>query len=583
MTAQQTNPHAPTPPPSDRPPLTSRFASSWETRRGRSGRRRGVILLVVLVVVVVLALSAYTFCDLMLSHYEAAQYAGKATQARLIVDSAIDRTRLMLTMPRSEQINNGGFYQNPQLFQSQLIVPATEPADVGMYTVLAPMVDEQGYYQGVRYGLEDLSTRLNLNYLVVADTLQEGAGRALLMTVPGMSEDIADAVLDYIDSDDEPRELGAESEHYSGLGYSAKNGPLDTVDELLEVRDVTPTMLYGLDVNRNGMVDVHEQNMSQGALEPGLERGWAPYLTIHSKEANLASDGLPRVFLNEPDLQLLSDNLEAADVPPEWITYILAYRSGSPYTGEDEGEMISTGSFDLAAEARTTISQVLDLVASRVQVTFDGDEDSTILASPAPLDVGVLATEMPIIMDKLTVNPMPELPGRININQAPRAVMLGIPGMTEDLVDLIIEARADADESGDTNFDYETWLLTQGLLLTTGLDEDGEPNGEEPGLLDLERMKTLSPYICARGQVYSAQIVGFYLEGAVSARSEVIFDATSPTLTVLRWRDLSHLGRGFPVDVLSSQYTGLGAAGGLGGPGGMGAAGTMQRNNPGVR
>ena len=551
--------------------------------RCRQNKRRGVILLVVLVVVVVLALSAYTFCDLMLSHYEAAQYAGKATQARLIVDSAIDRTRLMLTLPREDQINNGGFYHNPQLFQGQIIVPANEPADVGMYTMLAPMVNDEGDYQGIRYGLEDLSTRLNLNYLVIADTLQEGAGRALLMTVPGMTEEVADAVLDFIDADDEPRDLGAESEHYGELGYAAKNGPLDTIDELLEVRDITPTMLYGLDVNRNGMVDVHEQNMAQGAFEPGLERGWAPYLTIHSKEANLASDGLPRVYLNEEDLQLLSDNLEAADVPPEWITYILAYRTGSPYTGEDEGEAVSTGSFDLTAEPRTTIAQVLDLVASKVQATFDGDDEPTILASPAPLDVAALATELPIIMDKLTVNPLPELPGRISINHAPRAVLLGIPGMTEELVDLIIDARIGAEEGGDQNFDYETWLLTQGLLLTTGLDENGEPNGEEPGLLDLERMKALSPYICARGHVYSAQIVGFFLEGAVSARSEVIFDATSPTLTVLMWRDLSHLGRGFPVDILSSEYTGLGGVGAAGALGGGVGGGGTQRNNLGVR
>ena len=37
------------------------------------------------------------------------------------------------------------------------------------------------------------------------------------MGLPGMTEDVADAILDWLDTDDEPRELGAEIEYYSGL------------------------------------------------------------------------------------------------------------------------------------------------------------------------------------------------------------------------------------------------------------------------------------------------------------------------------------------------------------------------------
>ena len=38
------------------------------------------------------------------------------------------------------------------------------------------------------------------------------------------------------------------------------------------------------------------------------------------------ADGLERVFINQEDLQVLEDELQAAEVPQEWITYILAYR-----------------------------------------------------------------------------------------------------------------------------------------------------------------------------------------------------------------------------------------------------------------
>ena len=64
-----------------------------------------------------------------------------------------------------------------------------------------------------------------------------------------------------LDADDEPRELGAEIDYYSALApaYAPKNGPLETVEELLLVRGVTPQLLFGADINRNGQLDPHEQ------------------------------------------------------------------------------------------------------------------------------------------------------------------------------------------------------------------------------------------------------------------------------------------------------------------------------------
>jgi hypothetical protein len=48
---------------------------------------------------------------------------------------------------------------------------------------------------------------------------------------------------------------GAEIETYSALGYACKNGPPDTIEELLLVRGVTPDLLFGADMNRNGVID----------------------------------------------------------------------------------------------------------------------------------------------------------------------------------------------------------------------------------------------------------------------------------------------------------------------------------------
>lgn len=510
------------------------------TQRRAAQPRRAVVLIIVLAVVVVLTLAAYTFTDLMLTHHEGAQYAGRAVQARLLVDSAVDSTRLMLALPRESQQSLGGLYNNPQYFAGVVVAQDPDPLLRGAFTVLSPLVDEEGYYHGgVRYGLEDMSARINLNFLVKADELQEGAGVTLLMTLPGMTEDLADAILDYMDADDEPRELGAESEYYGGQRRVAKNGPLDTIEELLEVRGMSPLLLFGADWNRNGQLDPHETSMHTG--EPGMERGWAPYLTLHSQESNLNSQRLPRVYLNQDDLQTLSDELSEV-LPGEWVTFILAYRLGNAYTGDDEGEA-AAGTLDLTAEPRTTISQVLDLVGAKVQVTFSGDSSPTVLRSPFETAPAAMAFYLPTLMDNVTVNPGAAIPGRININQALRTTLMGIPGMDEELVDTIIEMRLPASDGSNPNLDHETWLLTEGALV----DEEGAP--------DLARMKSLMPFVCAHGDVYGAQVVGFFQQGGVSARAEVLFDATSPTMTVLLWRDLSHLGRGFALPTLGVQYS----------------------------
>src|SRR6185503_16599466 len=108
-----------------------------------------------------------------------------------------------------------------------------DPKDRGRFSVLSPSIDSQGTVTGLRNGLEDESTRLNLNVLLTLDKQLARSARTLLMGLPGMTEDVADSILDWMDTDDEPREYGAESDYYAALNppYSAKNGPLETVEE----------------------------------------------------------------------------------------------------------------------------------------------------------------------------------------------------------------------------------------------------------------------------------------------------------------------------------------------------------------
>ena len=112
---------------------------------------------------------------------------------------------------------------------------------------------------------------------------------------------------------------------------------------------------------------------------------------------------------------------------------------------------------------------------------------------------------------------------------------LAVPGLTEEIVDQIIALR-EVSSPTDTSRAHPTWPLAEGILT-------------------LDQMKQLLPFVTTRGDVYRAQVVGYYDGGGVSARSEVIIDATIPQPRLLFWRQLGYLGRGYPLDMLGTNLT----------------------------
>ena len=537
--------------------------------------RRGIVLLIVLVVLVVLTFSAYTFTELMRTHNVASDLSGKQVQARLLAESGVEAVRLFLMQSPSMQSEAGGHYYNTLYFQARNVIPDVDLERVGNFTVLAPLVDEMGNLAAIRYGLEDESNRLNVNILPLADELVNEGGRTLLNALPGMTDDVADAILDWIDEDDEVRPFGAERAYYEQLDppYTCKNGPLDTVEELLLIRGVTPQLLFGKDTNRNGMLDAHEigPQATAGLLDPlamasitdetfdpltegSLDRGWSGYLTLYSQELNANENGEQRIFMNTDDLQLLHEDLNAT-FGIEVANFVIAYRQADgDYSGDDEGIQATTITVDKLAPATRTISQVLDLVDARVEFPSPDGKGMLVLNSPFPLlAMGGYIDKM---MDNMSISEGRTIPGRLNINQAPRSLLMGIPGITEEIVEGILSNRVlDPDDNGLTPQKHETWLMTSLVV-------------------DIEKMKMLQPFMCAGGDVYRAQVIGYFEGGAASSRVEIVIDRTNPTPRIVFWRDLSHLGRGYPLDVLGYTYR----EDGLGGS--MGAAPMMAPMSP---
>jgi general secretion pathway protein K len=117
----------------------------------------------------------------------------------------------------------------------------------------------------IQYSIHDENGKININT----------ASRDILikaMAINGVSlgserDTVVDSILDWIDKDDRHRVNGAESDYYQGLspGYSAKNGPLDSLEELMKVKGVTPELFYGSE-------EYESKESSDKDNAPGLAR-----------------------------------------------------------------------------------------------------------------------------------------------------------------------------------------------------------------------------------------------------------------------------------------------------------------------
>ncbi|MGL6073663.1 MAG: general secretion pathway protein GspK, partial [Fimbriiglobus sp.] len=211
--------------------------------------RKAYVLVAVLIVVVVLSLAAYRFTDSMTSEFAVAQRTSESAQTKAFATSGIHYAMGMLSDPNamSGTLNNNP-YDNPSAFSAQTLGDTSGPRSGGRFSLISVGDTNNGTGESrytTRYGVTDESAKININAFMKLDT----TGKALydaLMKFPNMTEEIADAIVDYVDSDDTARPAGAESSYYQGLNpaYRAKNGPVNSVDELLLVRGVTPQLLF---------------------------------------------------------------------------------------------------------------------------------------------------------------------------------------------------------------------------------------------------------------------------------------------------------------------------------------------------
>ena len=248
----------------------SKFAGAAARPVRRAPGRRGSILVVAMWVLIslaglVLVLSRWARVELMASanRVAAVQAAAAARAGEQYVLSQVEQAAgdvsILAESPVPEAVPVGAAGLDPTAY----------------FWIMRPDREDDGQQD---FAIDDEGSKININT----------ANREVLSKLPGMTPEIADAIIDWRDTDEQPGTAGAESEYYQSLQppYRCKNGPFESAEELLLVKGVTPELLYGTDVNHNGFLDEEEASaggtvtQSDDPTAPS-PRGLLPFVTIY--------------------------------------------------------------------------------------------------------------------------------------------------------------------------------------------------------------------------------------------------------------------------------------------------------------
>jgi general secretion pathway protein K len=193
-------------------------------KKYRLANEQGVALILVLWIFIFLFVVAFDFSASVREEATAAHRYGDETQGYYLAVAGFEK----------------GLYEFLNQSTGRDLQPAEKRVDLFDGTWLEEKIGEGTF----RVRLLDEGGKININR-VDEDTLRR------IFTNLGMDEGLrntlVDCIMDWRDPDDLHRLNGAENDYYLSLSpsYTAKNGPFDTVEELLWVKGMTPELFYG--------------------------------------------------------------------------------------------------------------------------------------------------------------------------------------------------------------------------------------------------------------------------------------------------------------------------------------------------
>jgi type II secretory pathway component PulK len=347
--------------------------------------QKGIVLVIVLWLIVVLSAIAVGFGHSMLVEYRIMRNQTDKMISKELAKSGIENAIAILANDSTE----AGALTSPwRIGESETWI--TELGD-GNFTLFNNIPEEEDNDK-ISYGIVDENSKININT----------APKSVLLKLPNVDEIIADSIIDWRSATATTSQYGAKDEYYTQLNppYNCKNGPFDTIEELLLVKGITPAILYGEDANLNGILDTNEndgdETFPSDDSDGKLDQGLYPYITVYSSDLNRSISGKERIYLPSArysDLQKLS-------------SYGLTTRD---------------------------IVNLSDYLNSHRETRSLGDL----------LDAnGMTMAKLGAIADYVTFSRASSISGLVNVNTAPKVVLQALPGMDETKADALIQRRS---------------------------------------------------------------------------------------------------------------------------------------------
>jgi len=476
------------------------------------------------------------------------------------------------------------------------------------------------------WGMDNESAKLHIPTMLRWNQMRPGLARSVLMTLPEADEETVDGWLASLgvrtatsasqdalqmamgggmqsNQQRQQRTRSLDRMRLRWLGGDLdQNYRLDDWEETLMERLLSDPMSGGAEMSALGreLSKVNTIAMGQGnsggmgSRQPGA---WNRYLTWVHGERNERPDGRPRIWLNQPDLkrlhQELSQVLSLADAnfivamrqygPGAYASPGVSNTSGGPSVGSGPsgtsdgrrrasraaqqgvagmgagqgagpaaGGKSDSGAGSLSAAGwvidwrvagRYTLKSGLDLVDATLSVEVAGGASGgprpvrQTLSSPLASSASDFRLRLAKLLSETTAVQQPILEGRVDITGASAVVLGAVPGMTPELAQKVVQAR---EQGSGAATDGGPWILSIGWLV-------------EKGIVDWAMLRELEPHLTTRSDVFSLQSVGFRDDRTPVFRSTVMIDARQLPARVRDQRVWHPWDRGFSTESLTQS------------------------------